>query len=45
MEWAKYLVTITLTLNETDAVILFDLAKNLEQELIRLQAEETRKYR
>jgi len=44
MEWAKYLINKASPLNGTDAVTLFDLAKGLEQELVKLQAEETTKW-
>lgn len=44
MEWAKYLVSKTTSVDATDAAILFDLAKGLEQELTKLQAEETTKW-
>ncbi len=44
MEWAKYLVSKTAPIDVKDAATLFDLAKGLEQELTKLQAEETTKW-
>lgn len=44
LEWAKYLVSKSDPLSADDAKSLFDLAKALEQELIKLQAEETTKW-
>jgi len=44
MEWAKYLVAKTSPIDSSDAKTLFDLAKGLEQELVKLQAEETTKW-
>ncbi len=44
MEWAKYLVSRLSPPDVTDAKVLFDLAKGLEEELIKLQAEETTKW-
>lgn len=45
MEWAKYLVSKNgAPLETSDAKALFDLAQALEQELTKLQAEETTKW-
>lgn len=44
MEWARYLVAKAAPPDATDAKALFDLAKGLEQELTKLQAEETTKW-
>lgn len=44
MEWAKYLVSKAAPPDSTDAKALFELAKGLEQELLKLQAEETTKW-
>lgn len=44
MEWARYLVSKTTALDVADAKTLFELAKGLEQELTKLQAEETTKW-
>jgi hypothetical protein len=44
MEWAKYLVSKGSPLDSSDAKALFDLARGLEQELTKLQAEETTKW-
>ena len=44
MEWARYLVSKTTALDAADAKALFELAKGLEQELTKLQAEETTKW-
>lgn len=44
MEWAKYLVSKSSPLDTSDAKALFDLARGLEQELTKLQAEETTKW-
>lgn len=44
MEWAKYLVSKASAPDAADAKSLFDLAKGLEQELTKLQAEETTKW-
>lgn len=44
MEWGKYLVSKEGAMDAADAKALFDLAKGLEQELTKLQAEETTKW-
>lgn len=44
MEWAKYLVSKSGPLDTSDAKALFELARGLEQELTKLQAEETTKW-
>lgn len=44
MEWARYLVTKATAPDPADVKALFDLAKGLEQELMKLQAEETTKW-
>ena len=44
MEWAKFLVSKAGAPDATDAKVLFELAKSLEQELTKLQAEETTKW-
>src|ERR1039458_8250711 len=44
LEWAKYLVSKTTALDGTDTKTLFDLARGLEQELLKLQADETTKW-
>jgi hypothetical protein len=44
MEWGKYLVAKTEPIEAADARALFDLARGLEQELTKLQAEETTKW-
>ena len=44
MEWAKYLVAKAALPDSADAKALFELAKGLEQELLKLQAEETTKW-
>ena len=44
LEWAKYIVSKTLPLDSSDVKTLFELAKGLEQELTKLQAEETTKW-
>lgn len=44
MEWAKYLVSKSGALDTSDVKALFDLACGLEQELTKLQAEETTKW-
>lgn len=44
MEWGKYLVAKTEPLETADARAPFDLARGLEQELTKLQAEETTKW-
>lgn len=44
MEWAKYLLCKTGPIDAKDAATLFGLAKGLEQELTKLQAEETTKW-
>jgi hypothetical protein len=44
MEWATYLVLKNNGLDASDAKALFDLAYRLEQELTKLQAEETTKW-
>ncbi len=43
-EWNKFLASRTVTLNVEDAHILFELAKGLEQELIKRQTDETTKW-
>lgn len=44
LEWAKYIVSKNAPLDLTDIKTLFDLAKGLEQELTKLQADETTKW-
>lgn len=44
MEWGKYLVALNEPLTPNDAKSLFDLARGLEQELAKLQTEETTKW-
>jgi hypothetical protein len=44
MEWAKYLVCKGTPVDAKDAKDLFDLANRLEEELTKLQAEETTKW-
>lgn len=44
MAWGKYLVSKTESLNISDAQALFELASGLEQELTKLQADETSKW-
>lgn len=44
MEWGKYLVAKSEPLTVADAKSLFDLARGLERELTRLQAEETNNW-
>jgi len=44
MEWGKYLVALNEPLTPADAKSLFDLARGLEQELAKLQTEETIKW-
>ena len=44
LEWAKYIVSKTAPLNISDTTAFFDLAQKLEQELLKLQADETTKY-
>jgi len=44
LEWGKFLVSKTAPLDVSDAKSLFDLATGLEQELRKLQAEETTKW-
>lgn len=44
MEWAKYLAFKKTDIDEVDVKALFELAKGLEQELLKLQAEETTKW-
>ena len=44
MEWAKYLISKATPLDMADVKSLFDLARGLEQELTKLQAEETTKW-
>jgi hypothetical protein len=44
LEWAKYLVSKTTPLDAADTKALFDLARGLEQELLKLQADETTKW-
>lgn len=44
LEWGKFLVAKTTSLDINDAKSLFDLATGLEQELRKLQAEETTKW-
>jgi hypothetical protein len=44
LEWAKYIVSKLTPLDSADVKALFDLAKGLEQELTKLQAEETTKW-
>jgi hypothetical protein len=44
LEWAKYLVSKTTPLNAGDTKTLFDLARGFEQELLKLQADETTKW-
>lgn len=44
LEWASYLLSKTTPLDEADTKKLFDLARALEQELLKLQAEETTKW-
>lgn len=44
LEWAKYLLSKTSSLDASDTKALFDLAQGLEQELLKLQADETTKW-
>lgn len=44
LEWAKYLVSKTTPLDASDTKALFDLAEKLEQELLKLQGDETTKW-
>lgn len=44
MEWAKYLVSKTEPLNESDSKALFDLASGVERELSKLLEEETTRW-
>ena len=44
MEWATYVVSKGTALESADVKALFDLAKTLEQELTKLQADETTKW-
>ena len=44
MEWASYLVSKYVLLETADVKTLFELARTLEQELTKLQAEETTKW-
>lgn len=44
MEWARYLASKTTVLDAADVKALFELGKGLEQELTKLQAEETTKW-
>jgi hypothetical protein len=44
LEWAKLLIQKISPLDESDIKALFDLAKGLEQNLLKLQAEETGKW-
>jgi conflict system pore-forming effector with SLATT domain len=43
LEWAKYILSKT-PLDASDVKVLFELAKGLEQELTKLQADETTKW-
>ena len=44
LEWAKYLVSKNDPIDSSDVKNLFELAKGLEQELTKLQADETTKW-
>lgn len=44
MDWGKYLVAMNDPLNIKDARALFDLARGFEQDLARLQSDETTKW-
>jgi hypothetical protein len=44
LEWIKYLVSKNAPLDSSDVKALFELAQGLEQELIKLQADETTKW-
>jgi len=44
LEWAKYIVSKSTPLDSSDVKSLFELSKGLEQELTKLQAEETTKW-
>jgi len=44
LEWANYIVSKNAPLDSADVKILFELAKGLEQELTKLQADETSKW-
>lgn len=44
LEWAKYIVSKNAPLDSSDVKTLFELAKGLEQELTKLQADETTKW-
>lgn len=44
LEWASYIVSKTAPLDGTDVKALFELARTLEQELTKLQADETTKW-
>jgi len=44
LEWAKHLVSKAGPLDTADIKALFDLARGLEQELLKLQADETTKW-
>ena len=44
LEWAKYIVSKTVPLDSSDVKALFELAKGLEQELMKLQTDETTQW-
>jgi len=44
LEWAKYIVSKAVPLDSSDVNALFELAKGCEQELTKLQADETTKW-
>ena len=44
LEWAKYILSKTASLDSNDVKSLFELARALEQELTKLQADETGKW-
>jgi low affinity Fe/Cu permease len=44
LEWAKFIVSKTTPLDISDTKALFDLAQKLEQEILKLQADETTKW-
>jgi hypothetical protein len=44
LEWAKYIVSKATPFDPSDVITLFELAKGFEQELTKLQADETTKW-